>query len=197
MLMKNKKAEARCLLFILLFLICGLIYNSYPADNETTFWQSYQKWFEYKKTQSLNELQRNAILYFEKANAIFEIAESTWGTSISHPEPEPQGALKTANKCFKEFSKLKPPAIARKHYAASLKLIEIIRKYHLKRINNPDSNDLQLLTRSAISYESIQHSEYFRIMKEAGLFDNIEEEIKYIKCNSSALRSKKSPAASE
>lgn len=180
MLMKNKKVEARCLFFIFLFLICSLIHKGYPMDDETTFWQSYQKWFEYKKTQPLNESQRNAILYFEKANAIFEIAESTWGASMNHPEPEPQGALKTANKCLKEFSKLKPPAIAKKHYVASLKLIEIIRKYHLKRINNPDSSDLQLLTRSAISYEGIQSSEYFRIMKETGLFDNIEEEMKNI-----------------
>ncbi|MDO8749322.1 MAG: hypothetical protein Q7J72_09470 [Candidatus Omnitrophota bacterium] len=149
-------------------------------DDETTFWQSYQKWFEYKKTQPLNESQRNTILYFEKANAIFEIVDSTWGASMNHPEPEPQGALKTANKCLKEFSKLKPPAIARKHYAASLKLIEIIKKYHLIRMSNPNSSDLEQLARNAITYESIQSSEYFRIMKEAGLFDNIEEEVEKI-----------------
>lgn len=146
-------------------------------DDETTFWQSYQKWFEYKKLQPLTELQRNAILYFEKANAIFEIAESTWGVSINHIEPALQDALKTVNKCRIEFAKLKPPPIAKKHYDASLKLIEIIRKYHVKRINNPDSSDLQLLARSAIPYESIQYSEYFNILRKVGLFDNAIQEM--------------------
>lgn len=127
--------------------------------------------------QPLTELQRNAILYFEKANAIFEIAESTWGVSINHIEPALQDALKTVNKCRIEFAKLKPPPIAKKHYDASLKLIEIIRKYHVKRINNPDSSDLQLLARSAIPYESIQYSEYFNILRKVGLFDNAIQEM--------------------
>ena len=177
MRMKNKKVEARYLFFIFLFLICSLIHKGYSMDDETTFWQSYQKWFEYKKLQPLTELQRNAILYFEKANAIFEIAESTWGVSINHIEPALQDALKTVNKCRIEFAKLKPPPIAKKHYDASLKLIEIIRKYHVKRINNPDSSDLQLLARSAIPYESIQYSEYFNILRKVGLFDNAIQEM--------------------
>jgi len=148
--------------------------------DETAFWQNYQKWSEYKKQQPLTKLQRDIILYFEKANAIFEEADNTWGASVNHPEPQPRDAIKIVNKCRSEFFKLKPPPIAKKHYDTSLKLFEIIKKYHLKRINNPDSSDLQLLARSAIPWEGIQFSEYFRIMKATGLFDHIEEEMQRI-----------------
>lgn len=180
---KNNKPPYRklgYLILLVLFFAHNFIPRGYAMDEETSFWQNYQRWFEYKKSQPLNELQKKAILYFEKANLIFEKADNTWGTSMKQPEPKPQDALKIVNKCLNEFSKLKAPSIVKKHYNATLKLIEIIRKYHLKRISNPDSSDLQLLTRSAIPYESIQSSEYFKIMRETGLFDDIEEEMKNI-----------------
>lgn len=148
--------------------------------DESVFWQNYRKWFEYKKTQPLTDLQKGVIMYFEKATVILEKAENTWESSMKHSEPSLQEALKALNECQGEFNRLKPPSIAKAHYDASLSLIEIIKKYHLKRADNPDSSELQLLTRSAIPYESVQSSEYFRIMKETGLFDNIEEEMKKI-----------------
>lgn len=148
--------------------------------DESVFWQNYRKWFEYKKTQPLTDLQKGVIMYFEKVTVILEKAENTWEFSMKHSEPSPQEALKALNECQSEFNYLKPPSIAKAHYDASLALIEIIKKYHLKRTDNPDSSKLQLLTRSAIPYESVQSSEYFRIMKETGLFDNIEEEMENV-----------------
>jgi len=180
--------------FIFLLFVFIITQSVYAMDEENTFWQNYQKWFEYKKNQSLNELQKKVVLYFEKANIIFEKADDTWGRSIKRPElPNPQDALKTVNKCINEFSKLKPPVVTKKHHTASLELLGIIKKYHLKRISDPNSSDLELLSRSAISYEGIQSSEYFRIMKESGLFDNIEEEMKNISDNSGENKTISSP----
>jgi len=177
---KNNKAQYRnlgYLIFFVLFFAHNFIPRGYSVDEETSFWQNYQRWFEYKKSQPLNELQKKAILYFEKVNLIFEKADNTWGASVRQPELKPQEALKTVNKCLNEFSKLEAPSIAKKHYNVTLKLLKIIRKYHLKRINDSNSSDLGLLVRSAIPYESIQSSEYFKIMREVGLFDDIEEEM--------------------
>lgn len=148
---------------------------------ESVFWQNYQQWFEYKKSQPLNKSQREVILYLEKANLIFERAEETWGTSMKRPElPSPQEALKIINKSLDEFSKLKPHALEKKHYIASLKLLEIIKKYHLIRMSNPNSSDLEQLVGNAIPYEGVQYSEYFNILRQTGLFDNIEEEMRNI-----------------
>lgn len=161
--------------------------------DESVFWQNYRKWFEYKKTQPLNDLQKDVILYFERVSIILENAENTWETSIDHPEPAPQEALKAVNKCYGELNNLKPPSILKAHYDASVELMGIIKKYHLKRMDNLDSSDLQLLTRSAIPYESVQSSEYFRIMKETGLFDNIEEEMRKISTDSETNKTSTSP----
>ena len=178
-MLKEKRLLRLIFLFFLSLFFCFLIRNSYSMD-ESKFWKNYRKWFEYKKTQPLNELQKDVIMYFEKATLILEKAENTWEASINHPEPAPKEALRIVDKCHSEFIKLKLLPIVKKHYDASVMLIEIIKRYHLKRADNPDSGDLQLLARSAIPYESIQSSEYFRIMKETGLFDNIEEEMRKI-----------------
>ena len=173
------------LFLIIVFFSVGIIQKDYAMDEETTFWQNYQKWFEYKKTQPLSELQKKVISYLEKANSISEKADETWGMSMKRPDlPKPQEALKIVNGCLNEFSKLKPPPIAEKHYASSLRLLEIIKKYHLKRLSDPNNSELEQLSGDAIPYESIQSSEYFNILREIGLFDNIEEEMKNISVDS-------------
>ena len=167
----------RFIFFAYLFFVFGFAQRGYAIDDETTSWQNYQKWFEYKKSQPLTKLQKGVILYLEKANLIFEKADDTWAASIKRPNlPNPQDALNIVNRCLNEFSKLEPPLIAKKHYFATLKLLEIIKKYHLKRMSDSDSGYLGQLVGDAIPYESIQSSEYFNIMRDARLMANFEEE---------------------
>ena len=166
------------LFFIIIFFFVGIVQKDYAMDEEATFWQNYQKWFEYKKSQPLDKLQKEVILYLEKANLIFEKADDTWAASIKRPNlPNPQDALNIVNRCLSEFSRLEPPLIAKKHYFATLKLLGIIKEYHLKRTNNSNSGYLEQLAGDAIPYESIQSSEYFNIMRDVGLMANFEEEL--------------------
>ena len=177
----NKLLKTGYVVFLCLSSICSPIQKGYAMDEEGAFWQDYQKWFECKKSQPINELQKKVISYLEKASSIFEKGDETWGMSMKRPElPKPEEALKIVNKCLNEFSKLKAPSVAEKHYAASLNLLKIIKEYHLKRLSDPNSSELEQLARDAIPYEGIQSSEYFDILRKAGLFDNIEEEMKRI-----------------
>ncbi len=173
------------IVYLIYFFVCFIyipIQRSYSMEDENIFWQDYQKWFEYKKSQPLTEVQKSVILYFEKANSIFEKADETWGVSPERPNlPNPQEALKIVNKCLDDFSKLKPPSVGKKHYNASLSLIKIIKEYHLKRLSDSNNSDLEQLLTNAIPYEGVQYSEYFNILRQTELFDNIEEEMKNIK----------------
>ena len=147
------------------------------SSSELDFYQKLGKWYEYKRTQPLNEQQRNIISYIEQADRIVDEADNTRNASPKRPMPHPKEALETVEKCIREFSKLNPPPTAKKHYAASLQVLEIAKKYQLIRLRDPNSENLLKLAGSSIPHEGIRSAETFRMMHEVGLMDNIEEEM--------------------
>lgn len=163
-----------CSIFVILF----LVQRSNAMEQEDNFWSNYKKWFEWKKLQKLSEEQREVILYIQKSNLLFEKADNTWETSQKQVNlPDPKKALHTVDVCLKEFSNLKPPLPLGKYYENSLKILNIIRNYHTKRLTVKDMRGLDTIAREAIPYESLQYSEYFNALRKVGLFDNIEKEM--------------------
>ncbi len=174
----NVKTRAALAYAMLSILFAQDALRDYAMSDETDVVQSYQKWLEYKKTQPLTTLQWEVISYLEKATLINEKADTSWSTSSNQPElPNPQDGLTMATDCLVRLAKLTPPPLARKHHAASLRLLKTIKQYHLKRIKNGNSSELEQLTRKAIAYETIQSSEYFKILRKVWLFENIELEM--------------------
>ena len=99
------------------------------------------------------------------------------GAGTMHPKPSPEKAIKLIDKILADFETLHVPNKCEKHYEASLVYIRIARKYQeaVKKYRAENEETLKV-TRESLQSESTRFSEFWRVLKEVGLFDNFEEE---------------------
>lgn len=181
LILKNvfKKNNYFLSVFILLLLFFSLFNICYAKDSSEDGWESFGKWYEWKKNTKLPLEQKEVVKYFEKAGKIIDKIQSIYmeGPATMHPKPSPEKAIKLIDRYSNEFEFLLVPAKCKTHYDAVLNYIQIIRKFEeAAKKYGIDNEEALKVVRESLKYESIIFTEYWRVLREIGLFDNFEEE---------------------
>ena len=165
---------------ILVFLLISVIASFAIAKEQENGWEDIGKWLEWKAHTDLPKKQREVVDYFKKSEDIVEKVSNLWyeipGTI--HPKPSPAEGLKLIYEYIAEYKDIKPPKICRKHYEASLAYLDIAREYQEMREKTKDVNELAKVNKKSVKYSDLRYSEFWCVLKEVGLFDNAEEEMK-------------------
>lgn len=169
---------------VITLLLISVIFNSLflltsiYAQQENNGWKDFDKWYEWKKQQKLAPQQKELISYLDIAGSLFDKAEDTWSFSKKHPQlPEPRKALAIVNQCIEQLSRLKVPNVAIKYNDAVLATLNIIMRYHTMRLSTRNEDILSKITLESLKYDGVIFSESFKMLKDVGLFDNIDNEM--------------------
>ena len=169
---------------ILLISIIGILAPCLAEEeNPHDGWQIWGQWYEWKVSTDLPQEQREIVDYFENAGEIggkIEAIQRT-GPGTMDPKPSPDKAIDLINGYIEEYRSLKVPKECKKHYEAKLKAAELAIKYQeIKKKYGGWNEELGKVTLESMPYESTQFSEFWRVINEVGLQDNMEEEWIYL-----------------
>lgn len=176
------------ILIIILFLNAGILVFSLYAqqENNQSQWPEFAKWYKWKIQSQLTEKQREVVKYLDKAVAIYNKASLTEtvqaGSQYGHPSPKE--AINIVKESIKELMALPYPKACKRYRAISLGLMRYIIDYHELRLKYKegskefDKKQAKLfIEQTKENLNSDQFNEYFKSMRDVGLFDNIEKEM--------------------
>lgn len=166
--MKLCKAAFYLVIFIL---ICPRITQ---AENMKSVWEPFNRWFEWKKTTNLTKEQRDVIVFLKQAGGIKKKAkELTFSSSEIN--------IKLIQKCFNKLKILDCPKICKKYRDSLAEELLIYLDYAKAKIAKRPDDEIQTIQRKILTVDGVQFVAFFQAIKDVGLYDNLEEEIKNFK----------------
>lgn len=182
----------KVVLFIGLIAIQSLFFASVAQENNQSQWPMFNEWYRWKTQTNLSEKQKAVTGYLKNASMIFNKVSTTRSVQSGsiYGDPNPEKAIKVIRQAIKEFKRLPYPKECKKYRSLTIEIMKGTIAYHKLRVNYKEGTEkfdrayrkLQL-SESEKNLDGMQFDEYFKSMKNVGLFDNIEEEMQNLESN--------------
>jgi ribosomal protein S24E len=162
---------------ILSFFICFIVINYIKvAEGEDTMksvWEPFGKWYEWKKVSHLTKEQKSVIDYF---NHVDKIKNRVRKLRANHMAAEK--SIVVIKKCMSELGNVPVPKICNVYHNAFMKGLRIELEYQEGKRAKLSENELRKIELKYLSVDGIQFTAFFQALKDVGLFDNVEKEMK-------------------
>lgn len=164
---------------IALLAICSVLVTDIAIvkgeDKMVSVWEPFSKWYEWKKTTKLTKEQRTVVDYFEKAGKIKDKVQDSRLNSMP-----PGKSIRIIKNYINDLKNIHSPKACIPYHEALTKELEIELEYHEGRKANFNDEELQKITLETLSVDGLQFTIFFQVIKDVGLLDDVEEEMKKI-----------------
>lgn len=174
--MESRLKTRNILVAVFLFFIHSIVTNNITiikgAEEMKSVWESFDKWYEWKKTTDLTKEQKTVVDYFEKAGEIKDKARDHHLNSMPSEK-----SVEIVKEYVNDLKNLTSPKECLPYHNALMTELEMQLEYQEGREASLSDDELQKITLKKLSVDGLQFTGFFQAIKEIGLFDNAEEEM--------------------